>query len=149
MDRNKDLQRVEDAVEALARLFQGQKPAARRAALAGVDLSRTAQKLLWHVVTEGPIRISDLARQVGLSDAVVSRQVTALEDEGLVARRASEADGRVALVSPTAKGRRVGARLRHAADTIFREQLRDWSAADLERFASDLERLSRDLRRPL
>ncbi len=147
MDREKDLKRVEDAVEALARLFQGQKPAERRAALAGVELSRTAQKVLWHVVTDAPIRISDLAKQVGLSDAVVSRQVTALEDEELVARRASEADGRVALVSPTAKGRRTGARLRRAADAIFREQLEDWSRSDLADFATHLERLLHDLRR--
>ncbi len=147
MDRDKDLQRVEDAVEALARLFQGQQPAARRAARAGVDLSRTAQKVLWHVVTEAPIRISDLARQVGLSDAVVSRQVTALEDDGLVARRPSHEDGRVALVTPTPRGRAAGRRLRRAADEIFREQLRDWSHPDLADFATHLERLVHDLRR--
>ena len=143
----KDLQRVEDAIEALGRLFQGQRPAARRAALAGVDLSRTAQKLLWHVITEAPIRISDLARDVGMSDAVVSRQVSVLEADGLVERRASPDDGRVAFVRPTQRGRAVGRRLRRAADAIFREQMAEWSARDLAQLADHLERLLVDLRR--
>jgi DNA-binding MarR family transcriptional regulator len=143
----KNLQRVEDAVEGLGRLFQGQGPAALRAQRAGVDLSRTAQKLLWHVATEAPIRISDLARDVGMADALVSRQITALEKRGLVERLASPDDLRVSLVRPTAKGRAAGRKLRRAADEIFREQLSDWSARDLQGLAGHLERLLVDLRR--
>jgi DNA-binding MarR family transcriptional regulator len=145
MAREEDLQRVEHAVERLARLFQSQKPAARRAALSGVDLTRTAQKLLWHVITEAPIRISDLARDVGMSDAVVSRQVQALEHEGLVERRPSPKDGRVSLVRPTARGRGAGRRLRRAADTIFHEKMTRWSARDLAALAEHIERLVADL----
>lgn len=144
---DKDLQRVEDAVEMLGRLFQGQGPAARRAERAGIDLSRTAQKLLWHVATEAPIRISDLAKQVGMADALVSRQVSALEQRGLLERRASRDDGRVALVRPTAKGRAAGRKLRRAADEIFREQMAGWSARDLAGLADHLERLAVDLKR--
>ena len=146
MAREKDLQRVEEAVESLARMIQRQKPAAMRAARAAVDLSRTAQKLLWHVTTEAPIRISDLARDVGMSDAVVSRQVSALEEEGLVERRTSTEDGRVAFVRPTAQGRAIGRRLRRAADAIFHEQMEDWTARDLGALAEHLERLVQDLR---
>jgi len=143
--RRDDLQRVEDAIEALARLFQGQKPAARRAAMAGVDLGRTAQKLLWHVVTEAPIRVTDLAQDVGMSDALVSRQVSVLKRDGLVERRGSEDDRRVALVRPTKKGRGVSRRLRRAADENFHEQMASWSATDLSELAVHLERLLVDL----
>jgi len=145
MAREDDLQRVEHSVERLARLFHRQKPAARRAALSGINLTRTAQKLLWHVITEAPIRISDLARDVGMSDAVVSRQVQALEQEGLVERHPSPEDGRVALVRPTARGRGAGRRLRRAADEIFHEKMASWSARDLAALAQHIERLVADL----
>jgi len=143
----KDLKRVEDAVEALGRLFGGQRPAAARAERAGIPLARTGQRLLWHIVTEGPIRISDLSRAVGLTDPVTSRQVAALESEGLVDRRASPEDGRVSLIRPTAAGRRAGRRLRQAADEIFRKQIGNWSAEDLATLAPLLEQLVKDLRR--
>jgi DNA-binding MarR family transcriptional regulator len=144
---DKNLQRVEDAVEGLGRLFQGQGPAVLRGQRAGVDLSRTAQKLLWHVATEAPIRISDLARDVGMADALVSRQISALEERGLVERLASSEDRRVSLVRPTARGRAAGRKLRRAADEIFREQMSSWSAPDLLELAGNLERLLGDLRR--
>lgn len=135
-----------DTVEGLGRLFHSQKPAERRARQAGVDLSRTGQKLLWHVVTEAPIRISDLARQVGMSDALVSRQISSLEAQGLAERRPSAEDGRVAFVEPTSKGRSVSRRLRTAGDDIFQEQMSNWSPADLADLADHLERLLNDLR---
>jgi DNA-binding MarR family transcriptional regulator len=144
---DKNLQRVEDAVEGLGRLFQGQGPAVLRGQRAGVDLSRTAQKLLWHVATEAPIRSSDLARDVGMADALVSRQISALEERGLVERLASSEDRRVSLVRPTARGRAAGRKLRRAADEIFREQMSSWSAPDLLELAGNLERLLGDLRR--
>jgi DNA-binding MarR family transcriptional regulator len=144
---DKNLQRVEDAVEGLGRLFQGQGPAVLRGQRAGVDLSRTAQKLLWHVATEAPIRISDLARDVGMADALVSRQISALEERGLVERLASSEDRRVSLVRPTARGRAAGRKLRRAADEIFREQMSSWSAPDLLELAGNLERLLGDLHR--
>ena len=147
MTVDKNLQRVEDAVEGLGRLFQGQGPAVLRGQRAGVDLSRTAQKLLWHVATEAPIRISDLARDVGMADALVSRQISALEERGLVERLASSEDRRVSLVRPTARGRAAGRKLRRAADEIFREQMSSWSAPALLELAGNLERLLGDLRR--
>ena len=146
MAMEKDLQRVEDAVEGLGRLFHSQEPAVRRARRAGVELSRTAQKLLWHVVTESPIRISDLGKSVGMADAIVSRQVKTMEELGLVERIASKDDGRVALVRPTPSGRAAGRRLRRAADEIFREQMAGWSARALGDLASHLERLLVDVR---
>jgi len=147
MAREKDLKRAEDAVEALARIVGSNRPAKRRAERVGVSIGRTAQRLLWFIVTKGPIRISDLARVAGTSDPIASRQVTALEAEGLVERRASPEDGRVWLARATPSGRRAGRALRRATDAIFEEQLKGWTAADLADLSRNLERLVRDLRR--
>jgi DNA-binding MarR family transcriptional regulator len=100
------------------------------------------------VIEHEPVRVSDLARHVQMSDAAVSRLVTALEESGQVRRMASPDDRRVAIVRATAAGRRTGARLRRAADRIFEERLEDWSARDLAKLALLMERLARDLRSP-
>ena len=101
--------------------------------------------MLREVIEHAPVRISDLARATHSSDAAVSRQVTALEAEGLVAREACAEDGRVARVRPTAAGKRAGRRLRAAADAIFLERVSTWSAKDLARLAELMERLGDDL----
>lgn len=145
--RAKDLRRAEEALGALGRLIGGNQPAAERARRAGVSIGRNAQRLLWFIVTEGPIRISDLARIAGTSDPIASRQVTALEAEGFIERLTSPEDGRVWLVRPTAAGRRVGQALRRATDEIFDEQMADWGATDLAALTDGLERLVRDLRK--
>jgi DNA-binding MarR family transcriptional regulator len=143
-----DLQRIESAMEALARVGQSHTAAAVRAERAGVPMTGAAQQVLRRVIEFGPVRVSDLARHVHMSDASVSRLVTALEESGQVTRTASADDGRVAMVRPTAAGRRTGARLRRAADEIFQERLEDWTARDLARLAGLMERLAADLRRP-
>jgi len=147
MSRDKDLKRAEDAVEALGRLVGSNRPAARRADRAGVALGRNAQRLLWIIMSEGPIRISDLARAAGTSDPIASRQVSALEAEGLAERLASPKDGRVWLVRATPLGRRTAQSLRRATDEIFEEQMKGWAARDLADLSDLLERLVRDLRR--
>jgi len=143
-----DLQRVERAMEGLARVGRSRRAAALRANRAGVELTGAAQQVLRRVIEEGPVRISDLAQRAHMSDAAVSRQVTSLEQHGLAARASIPDDGRVAMVRPTAAGRRVGRRLRRAADEIFQERLSEWSARDLAALAALLERLALDLRRP-
>jgi len=145
MSREKDLKRVEDAVEALGNLIQGRKPATRRAALAGVDLPRSGQRLLWQIVELGPIRISDLARELGLADAAISRRVAALEAGGYVERESSRYDGRVSLIRSTAAGRRAARRLRRATDEIFQELMHEWNARDLADLSALMERLVVDL----
>jgi DNA-binding MarR family transcriptional regulator len=110
-----------------------------------VDLPEGAQLVLRRVAEGGPARISDLARTTQTGDAAVSRQVTLLEEQGLLRRVASPADGRVAMVHATAGGRRTSRRLRKAADDIFQEHLASWSRHDLAQLADLMERLARDL----
>jgi len=132
-------------MEALSRLGRSRAAAAQRAARAGVHVTGAAQIVLRTVIEDGASRVSDLARRANMSDAVMSRQATVLEELGLVERAGSAEDGRVAMVSPTAEGRRVGKRLRAAADEIFEEHLARWSAGDLSRLADLMEALADDL----
>lgn len=143
-----DLQRVERAMEGLARVGRSRSAANARSERARVKLTGAAQQVLRRVIEESPVRISDLARRIQMGDAAVSRQVTSLEEQGLAARASTPEDGRVAMVRPTPAGRRAGRRLRRAADEIFQERLSEWSARDLASLAELIERLARDLRRP-
>ena len=144
LDRN--LRRIEAALEQLSRVVRSRRADGERAARAGVRLPRVAQMVLRETVESGPVRISDLARALHMSDAVASRTVSALEAEGLIERSGSPDDGRVALVDITARGRRVQRRLREAQDEIFGESLAHWSRQDGARLADLLERLADDLR---
>jgi DNA-binding MarR family transcriptional regulator len=53
----------------------------------------------------GPFSIMDLARHANLDKSQASRAAEALIKQGLVQREASEADGRVVLISLTTEGR--------------------------------------------
>ncbi len=55
---------------------------------------------------EGDVGVMDLARQLGVNAAAVTRQVQDLERAGLVRRRADANDGRRHYVSLSAKGRK-------------------------------------------
>jgi len=146
MPLDADLQRIESALEQLSRVVRSRRADGERAARAGVHLPRAAQVVLRQAVETGPVRISDLARALHVSDAAASRTVTALEAQGLLARSGSPDDGRVALVDITPRGRRVQRRLRDAQDEIFGASLADWSRQDTARLAELMERLVHDLR---
>lgn len=148
MKRTKDIKRIEAAMNALSRIGQSRRFAQVRSNLANVELSNAAQLVLRGIVAEGPVRISDLARMNQMSDAAISRQVTALEADGYAKRGASMVDGRVALVHPTEQGRQVSRALQQVADRMLMTQLAEWNSEDLTLVADLMERLSDDLRRP-
>jgi DNA-binding MarR family transcriptional regulator len=148
METGDELRRIERAMEALARVGQSHSAAALRAERAGVQMTGAAQQVLRRVIEHGPVRMSDLARHVHMSDAAVSRLVTALEADGQVVRAVDTRDRRVARVRPTPAGRRSARRLRRAADEILVERMEGWTRRDLATLAALMERLAADLRRP-
>lgn len=146
MPLEQNLQRIETALEQLSRVTRSRRADAERAVRAGVHLPRAAQMVLRQAVEAGPVRISDLARALHMSDAAASRTATALEQEGLLVRSDSPDDGRVALVDITPRGRRVQRRLREAQDEIFGASLSHWSRQDVAKLAELMDRLAGDLR---
>jgi DNA-binding MarR family transcriptional regulator len=149
MPLERDLRRVESALEQLARLGRSRRGDALREARSGVRLPRATQLVLRRVAESGPQRVSEIARALRMGDAAVSRHVTALEAGGLLTRSGSPDDGRVAVVATTAAGQRAHRKLRDAADGIFREHLAGWGSRDLSQLAALMERLVADLRAPL
>ena len=145
----KDLERLESAMTRIARIANSPKGDADRCLRADVDpLPPVAQRILREVVERGPARVSEIARATRTGDAAVSRQVSLLEDLGLLRRESDARDGRAALVSMTPEGQRVSRRLRRAADEIFQERLAGWTSARLERLAELIDQLADDLSTP-
>ncbi len=106
----------------------------------GLSLSETNLGALRLVQRHGPIAVSAVARRLEVDLSNASRQLRALEDQGLVARRADPTDRRVARFVVTAAGRRVLDRVRAVALNDYAVALDDWTARDRRHFAALLDR---------
>jgi len=82
---------------------------------AGLGLPAAQFPLLSALDAEGPASVGDLAAALGLAQPGVTRALGQLEAEGLIASAADPDDGRIRLVSLTAKGERLLARARKTA----------------------------------
>jgi DNA-binding MarR family transcriptional regulator len=106
--------------------------------------------LLGSLEQGGEQRCGALAARMGVDLSVASRQVSALERAGYVARRPDPLDGRASLMSVSDEGVAALARVRELRCQWAADALDDWSEDDahpvsalLERLADDLERISR------
>jgi DNA-binding MarR family transcriptional regulator len=88
----------------------------------------------------GPLRIIDLAREVGLERSVASRHTATLERAGLIERRPNPYDKRSVLVHLTEVGlshlQSVHAAIARAID----RRLEAWPETEAEQLAQGLER---------
>lgn len=75
------------------------------------------------VVFAGPLTLGDLASAEGVRPPTMTRLVTGLESDGLVARRSDPADARITRVTATARGRAVLARGRARRAQLLEAQL--------------------------
>ena len=119
---------------------------ARQAAAAGAAVTAPGALLLAALVEHGPLSLGELAREADMDPGAASRQVKALEADGLVARGGREGDARVQVLRPTAAGRRVRRRMADVQDRHMADVLDGWSAADREQFTALLQRFVDDLR---
>jgi DNA-binding MarR family transcriptional regulator len=110
-----------------------------------VQVSVPSYALLVRLFECEPQRASDLARDLGLDKSTMSRQIAALERDGLLERVEDPADGRAALVRLSPQGRRSLAEMREARRRVLRERLSNWSTQDRRDFARLLGRLNADL----
>ena len=137
-----DLARIERAIADVMRVAASPKLHEARMRAARLTLSRTELRFLMRLVAGPALSVSRLGDELDVSQPTASRSLHELEGQGLVVRRADAADGRLALYEPTAKGRRVCARL----DAIRRDQLAgaldDLPAARRRELAAALEELA-------
>ncbi|GAB3942171.1 hypothetical protein GCM10027614_28770 [Micromonospora vulcania] len=77
-------------------------------------LDRAAYVILRHLDTAGPQNVSALAARLNLDGSTVTRQVSALQRDGLITRTPDPSDGRGTVISPPPPGcsgwRRCGPR---------------------------------------
>lgn len=146
MSRHKNLLRIEAAMVELGRMTRSGRADRLRCERAGVDVTGAAQRLIYYLMENGPMRLSELARRTETDPGILTRQVNAIEQQGIVVRRPDPTDRRATLVHMSARGRRIAQRLREVQDEVLGGQLAAWTAGDLERAADLMERLIRDVR---
>lgn len=95
-------------------LQQGIRALVRRFALAErSDMSccgmTTAQAATLRALTDAPLRLSDLSRRLGIAASTLTRNLSRLEDRGLLTFETDPHDGRARRVSLTDAGRHAAA----------------------------------------
>ena len=131
---------------AIARLSRHLRPTAAGSA---AGLTPTRISVLLTVVREERIRISTLAAAEGLNPTMLSRAISRLSDDGLIARVSDDGDRRSAWVQSTAAGRRVAASMRRERTDALNRALDELPTADrrlIVRALPALERLGEHLR---
>jgi DNA-binding MarR family transcriptional regulator len=97
----------------------------------------------------GSIRPGKVAAILAVDPSVVSRQLAALTQVGLVERHADPADGRAELVSLTPLGEARLGEARSAICGALAERLADHDPAEIDRMAALLGDLTQRLQHPL
>ena len=141
-----DVDGVRRPLVQLFRLGASRKVHARQVAAAGVEISAPGAVLLAALVEDGPLSLGELAQATDMDPGAASRQVKALEADGLVERRSRAGDARVTELDVTPAGRRVRARIKEVQDRHMADVLVGWSAADRQQLARLLDRFVEDLR---
>ena len=109
---------------------------------AGLTLERALFPLVVLVERLGPIGVVDLAGRVGRDYTTVSRQVTRLEELGLVTRRAGLADRRVRELTITPQGKVATNAVDDARERMALMQFRTWSREDFDQMLRLLRMLA-------
>jgi DNA-binding MarR family transcriptional regulator len=146
---------VETQVEQVDRLRFAIGRLARRLRLsaAGAGHTPTTTSVLFTIVREGPLRLSEVAEREALNPTMLSRVAGTLTDEGLIRRVADPRDRRAVLVEATAAGRRLREKVHRQRTEALSAELGRLDAADqqaIEQALPALERLAELLaeRRP-
>src|SRR5512144_589556 len=122
-----DLERVVAAFDALMHRIM----ATHAPELSALDMTMSQTKAMYLVVASGPLRMSELAHRLGVTNSTATGQVDRLVELGLLARHEDPADRRQVVVTPTAEGEATLERFRELNSRRMREMLARLDAADL------------------
>ncbi|MFB9745191.1 MarR family winged helix-turn-helix transcriptional regulator [Pseudonocardia sulfidoxydans] len=112
----------------------------------GVALDRALHPVVASVGERGSARISDIARDLGLTVPTVSRHVAQLLERGLLERVSTTADRRTTVVRLSARGRAVRSQLRRAWVDILGLATQDWADDERRAFEDLFARFAQGLR---
>ncbi|MET4002540.1 MULTISPECIES: MarR family winged helix-turn-helix transcriptional regulator [Arthrobacter] len=101
------------------------------------DLEPAAYGLLSVLHHQGGMRLTELAKRIGVGKPSVSRQIAFLVSIGLVAKESDPLDGRAQLIELTPAGLEKMRSVHAGRQRAFHEQLAGWD----ERELADLARL--------
>jgi DNA-binding MarR family transcriptional regulator len=138
---------VETQVEQVDRLRFAIGRLARRLRLsaAGAGHTPTTTSVLFTIVREGPLRLSEVAELEALNPTMLSRVAGTLTDEGLIHRVPDPRDRRAVLVEATAAGRRLREKVHRQRTEALSAELARLDTADqqaIEHALPALERLA-------
>ncbi|MFG1837946.1 MarR family winged helix-turn-helix transcriptional regulator [Micromonospora sp. NPDC049175] len=108
-------------------------------------LDRAAYVILRHLADAGPQNVSALAARLNLDGSTVTRQVSALQRDGLITRTPDPSDGRGTVISPTTAGLQRMAAVQAARTRLYGDMLADWTTEDRSTLAVLLGRLNQAL----
>ena len=114
-----------------------------------VHLERSAYGIMCKLADEGPQRLGALAAAFGLDPSTITRQVQALEEIGLAARKTDTADRRASILDLTPTGREVLDSTRKRRRDRLRKALERWPESDLTEFGRLLKEFNASLDRLL
>jgi DNA-binding MarR family transcriptional regulator len=119
--------------------------------LEGADqpLERAAYSILGALHDQGPSRLGSLAARFHLDASTVSRQVAALERQGLVVREVDPGDRRACRLRLSPEGEKALSHTREERRRLLHDLLEPWTDADRETFAALLQQLNAGLDRQL
>jgi DNA-binding MarR family transcriptional regulator len=140
----RDLLRLREALLDLTGVLNRPQPDAALIALAGVDLDRALFALLVRVERRGPLAIGELAELTGRDYSTVSRQISKLENLGLVVRQVDARDARVTTAVVTKQGRVMTRTLDRAREKLMTELLGKWDKKEVAQLARLLRRFADD-----
>ena len=106
----------------------------RRHAVGGLTPSQLSA--LASVARLGPVRLGDLADREGIAPPTLTRIVAALEDQGLVGRRADQDDARCSLVELTPAGSTALEAIRGTATVLLASRIATLSPAARDQLAA-------------
>jgi DNA-binding MarR family transcriptional regulator len=93
----------------------------------------------------GPVSTNALAQALHLDASTVTRQIAALERDGLVARRPDPADGRSSIIALTPGGRQSMGEVEQERRRCIEALVRDWGSGAQADLACALTRLNASL----
>ncbi len=114
-----------------------------------VNLERSAYGIMCKLADEGPQRLGALATAFGLDPSTITRQVQALEEIGLAARKTDPSDRRASILDLTDTGREVLDSTRGRRRAKLQQALSDWPESDLTDFGRLLKEFNASLDRIL
>lgn len=134
------------AIEAELALLMRRAEATRRVgSQAHRALDRAAYVILHQLELSGPAQVGGIAAALAVDASTATRQVAAMERDGLVRRAADPRDGRATLISATTSGRATYRSVRRARAQLYERVLAEWSPRDRRALATLLHRLNEAL----